>query len=66
MPAYVVFSDVALRQMAREYPSNEREFSRISGVGASKLREFGAIFLKEIADHLSSNPRLRFEDTPRS
>src|SRR6266567_6157979 len=48
VPAYVVFSDVALRQMAREYPSNEREFSRISGVGATKLREFGALFLREI------------------
>jgi ATP-dependent DNA helicase RecQ len=62
VPAYVVFSDVALRQMARQYPANEREFSRISGVGASKLRDFAAIFLKEIANHLTSNPRLRFED----
>jgi ATP-dependent DNA helicase RecQ len=65
VPAYVVFSDVALRQMAREYPSNEREFSRISGVGASKLREFGVLFLEELGDHMRSNPRLRFEDTPR-
>ena len=60
VPAYVVFSDVALRQMAREYPSNEREFSRISGVGATKLREFSALFLREIAEHLSSNERLQF------
>src|SRR5207247_319884 len=60
VPAYVVFSDVALRQMAREYPSNEREFSRISGVGATKLREFSALFLREIAEHLGSNERLQF------
>jgi ATP-dependent DNA helicase RecQ len=60
VPAYVIFSDVALRQMAREYPSNEGEFSRISGVGAAKLREFGTIFLKEIADHLRSHPKRTF------
>jgi len=65
VPAYVVFSDVALRQMAREYPSNEREFSRTSGVGASKLREFGAVFLREIAEHLRSNERMHFEDRPQ-
>jgi ATP-dependent DNA helicase RecQ len=62
VPAYVVFSDVALRQMAREYPSNEREFSRISGVGESKLREFGAVFMSEIAEHLRSNPRSVFAE----
>jgi len=51
VPAYIVFSDVALRQMARDQPTNEREFARISGVGAKKLREFGARFLGEIAAH---------------
>ena len=49
VPAYIVFSDVALRQMARDYPANEREFARISGVGEKKLREFGDVFLAEIA-----------------
>jgi ATP-dependent DNA helicase RecQ len=63
VPAYVVFSDVALRQMAREYPSSEREFSRISGVGASKLKEFGAIFMEVIAEHLRTNPRREFAAT---
>jgi ATP-dependent DNA helicase RecQ len=62
VPAYIVFSDVALRQMAREYPVNEREFARISGVGEKKLLEFGAIFLAEIAAHLQSSPRQIFAD----
>jgi ATP-dependent DNA helicase RecQ len=62
--AYIVFSDVALRQMAREYPSNEDEFSRISGVGDRKLREFGEAFMREIAEHLRSNPRQTFARTP--
>jgi ATP-dependent DNA helicase RecQ len=62
VPAYIVFSDVALRQMARDYPSNEREFARISGVGEKKLREFGVVFLAEIAAHLRANPRQIFAD----
>ena len=55
VPAYVVFSDVALRQMAREYPSNEREFLQISGVGNKKLQEFGDVFLKAIAEYMGTH-----------
>ena len=60
VPAYVVFSDVALRQMAREYPTNEREFLQISGVGNRKLQEFGATFLEAMAEHLANHPRQEF------
>jgi len=62
VPAYIIFSDVALRQMARNYPTNERDFARISGVGEKKLHEFGEIFLGEIAAHLQTNPRQMFAD----
>jgi RecQ family ATP-dependent DNA helicase len=62
VPPYIVFSDVALRQMARFYPQNDRDFSRISGVGERKLREFGATFLREIAAHLQTNARQVFAD----
>ena len=62
VPPYIVFSDVALRQMARNYPANDREFSRISGVGEKKLREFGETFLREIARHLETNARQMFAD----
>ena len=63
VPSYIIFSDVSLRQMARLYPQSEAEFSRISGVGASKLRDFGAQFLEEIGAHLRANPRQFFADT---
>ena len=56
VPPYIVFSDVSLRQMARFYPANDRDFSRISGVGDKKLREFGDVFLREIAAHLQIEP----------
>ncbi len=62
VPAYIIFSDVALRQMARNYPANERDFARISGVGEKKLREFGEAFLNEIALHLATNPRQIFAE----
>jgi ATP-dependent DNA helicase RecQ len=62
VPAYIVFSDVALRQMARNYPESERDFARISGVGEKKLREFGEVFLGEIAAHLQANPRQIFAE----
>jgi ATP-dependent DNA helicase RecQ len=62
VPAYIVFSDVALRQMARYYPASDAEFSRISGVGEKKLQEFGAAFLAEIAAHLQTHPRQIFAD----
>ncbi len=62
VPPYIIFSDVSLRQMARFYPANDTEFSRVSGVGDKKLREFGEMFLREIAAHLQSNPRQIFAD----
>jgi ATP-dependent DNA helicase RecQ len=62
VPPYIVFSDVALRQMAHDYPTNEREFTRISGVGEKKLREFGTVFLAEISGHLQSHPRQIFAE----
>ncbi len=62
VPAYIVFSDVSLRQMARHYPADDEEFARISGVGEKKLREFGAVFLGEIADHLGTPPRQIFAE----
>jgi ATP-dependent DNA helicase RecQ len=62
VPSYIIFSDVALRQMARFYPASDQDFARISGVGDKKLREFGADFLGEIATHLQTNARQIFAD----
>jgi len=64
VPAYIVFSDVALRQMAREYPVDEAQFRRISGVGERKLTEFGAPFLEEIVGYLKTNSKQEFSAGP--
>ena len=62
VPPYIIFSDVALRQMSRFYPQNDNDFSRISGVGEKKLREFGRVFMGQIATHLQTNARQIFAD----
>ena len=62
LPPDIIFSDVALRQMARDYPESEAGFARITGVGEKKLREFGEVFLAEIARHLRTSPRQIFAD----
>ncbi len=60
VPAYVIFSDVALRLMARDYPTTDGAFARIAGVGEKKRREFGPTFLGEIATFLQSHPKQIF------
>jgi ATP-dependent DNA helicase RecQ len=62
VPSYIIFSDVSLRQMARIYPTSDKDFSRISGVGEKKLHEFGAVFMAEVAAHLQTNARQIFAD----
>ena len=62
VPPYIVFSDVALRQMARIYPVSEGEFVRISGVGERKLAEFGQSFMGEVARYLETYPRQIFAE----
>ena len=48
VPAYVIFADRALIEMALRQPRNEAEFATISGVGAVKLERFAKPFLAAI------------------
>ena len=51
LPAFVVFHDAALAQMAREQPATLVQLGGISGVGAKKLEAYGAEILRVLADH---------------
>jgi len=55
VPPYVVFSDVALKEMAAEHPINPQEMSMISGVGEFKLAEYGDVFITEIQKYLADS-----------
>ncbi len=51
VPPYAIFSDRSLIDMAQRRPKDESEFGEVHGVGAAKLRDFGAIFLRTIGEH---------------
>ena len=46
LPAYIVFNDATLAQMALQAPSSLDELSGISGVGAKKLEAYGREILR--------------------
>ena len=48
VPAFVVFSDRALQDMAARKPRTRDEFLDVHGVGRKKLEEYGDSFLAEI------------------
>ena len=54
IPAYVIFHDSVLRDMALQCPETLAELGTISGVGAKKLETWGADFVAVIKDHLRS------------
>src|SRR5437867_10243711 len=66
VPAYVIFSDVSLREMARNYPTTASQFRRIPGVGEQKLKDFARPFLSEIKNYLATNPRQTFSNDSSS
>jgi ATP-dependent DNA helicase RecQ len=51
LPAYLIFSDRTLLDMAARRPRNRAEFANVNGVGAAKLGEFSDVFLAAIAAH---------------
>jgi ATP-dependent DNA helicase RecQ len=51
LPAYLVFSDKVLIEMAARRPRDTAELAGVNGVGAAKLRDFGETFLAAIAAH---------------
>jgi ATP-dependent DNA helicase RecQ len=62
VPAYVIFGDATLRQMAREYPQGDDAMAHIFGMGAKKRAEFSEVFAREIAAFLQDNSRQTFND----
>ncbi len=64
VPAFVIFGDASLRQMAREYPVEASAFRRINGVGDRKLAELGAAFMGAIAEHVAAHGATRWEALP--
>ena len=51
VPAYLIFPDRSLIDMADRKPETEDDFSQVIGVGAAKLKLFASTFLDAIRDH---------------
>jgi ATP-dependent DNA helicase RecQ len=50
VPAFVIFPDKTLIDMAAKQPGNKEEFAQVHGVGKSKLEKFSESFLQVIAN----------------
>jgi len=51
VPAYIVFNDRTLRELAERRPNTLEEMLSVSGVGAAKLDRYGSAFLEAIRAH---------------
>lgn len=55
IPAYVVFSNATLTDMAKKKPKTMSEFRKVSGVGEIKAAWYGTAFLKRIQRFMDEN-----------
>ncbi len=51
VPAYIVFGDKTLRELALHQPKSPNEFLAINGVGEKKLTQFGEVFMNAITEY---------------
>lgn len=51
VPAYIVFGDASVRDMARRRPSTVGGFLEVSGVGQAKARQYGEEFVATISEY---------------
>ena len=56
LPAYVIFTNASLTEMAEKRPRTTGDFLRISGVGDARARRYGMEFLRVIAEYRREHP----------
>ena len=54
VPAFVIFGDATLHELAFKQPQTKAEFSTITGVGQKKLAEYADIFIAGIREYQKS------------
>lgn len=55
VPAYIIFSNATLEDMARKVPTTLEAFAKVNGVGSVKVKRFGEVFVDAIADYLQEH-----------
>lgn len=53
VPPYILFSDVALKEMSTYFPKTKEEMLQIKGVGDKKYQQYGDAFINKIMEWLS-------------
>ncbi|MDR1722009.1 MAG: RecQ family ATP-dependent DNA helicase [Methanobrevibacter sp.] len=53
VPAYIIFHDSTLQDMANKKPQSKSEFLEVSGVGKVKLEKYGDRFINTIKSYLN-------------
>lgn len=53
VPAYIIFSDKTLKDMAAKTPRTLADFRQVHGVGEAKAEAYGAVFIKAIQEWLA-------------
>jgi ATP-dependent DNA helicase RecQ len=54
VPAYVIFHDATLREIARATPTSLEDLRNVSGVGEKKLETYGAQIIALVAEQLAA------------
>jgi len=62
IPAFYIFTDRVLAQLAAQKPQNRQELLKVSGIGEVKAKNYGNIFLKIIHDYLGSQDNANIEE----
>jgi ATP-dependent DNA helicase RecQ len=64
VPAYVIFDNKTLIQMAARVPRSESAFRAVHGIGDAKARTYGPAFLAEIEAYVAEHPELSATTRP--
>jgi ATP-dependent DNA helicase RecQ len=59
---WIIFSEVALQDMATYYPISKEDMTKISGVSAGKAAKFSKPFIEIIKEYVEENDIVRPED----
>ncbi|HET8809572.1 MAG TPA: RQC domain-containing protein, partial [Flavobacteriaceae bacterium] len=55
VPAFVIFSDATLNELAAYFPQNKEDLQKISGFGEVKTEKYGDAFLEIVVAHCKEN-----------
>src|SRR5690625_1132513 len=62
VPAYIIFSNKSLEDMASKCPKNEQEFLEVEGVGSVKAEKYAGQFVPVIQEFLSNPENVPTKD----